>query len=419
MLIILSILVGGVLAKTFQEHLKQRNAQNTGIPQQTDAGRMQERTVFQKRHQAIGTSSPVPEKKIVAPRQGLPEPPRKAAAAVAPPHSALHCDDTRMRQAISRVGDHDKTLLFVIPTVNRPSDKNFLDATVSSLLTQIDRWEKETKGRRYFASIKISVFSFEPLTRNKAFHALYAKYHASHNNDALRRYVDLVELGDTVRFTNDNKYADKTLPKARLPEKQKQQTLDFVLMATVLEQSSAHTIVFMEDDIVLCDGSFARVVDDFCFLDSVHGKEWSSIRMGLGFQGIGIRTSKLRSLRRYWQHYYLIKPCDLLYDDWAWGTLAGANRYDDLLLMPTEPISERAYTRDTSNIIPRKLPHDVPALENMVLFGHKGTASTLDNKYHDAPYACYKNLRQHWPQSPNDYYDARCDKFNVWPCTQQ
>lgn len=332
------------------------------------------------------------------------------------PHSKMHCTADRWKQALANVGAQNKTLLFVMPTIGRPENKEYLKSSIDSILEPILAW-RQTGAAAYFAIVKILVVSFEPLQHNKAFAKLYASWHQSIDSDPLRQYVELLELGEDVRFRS--RYQDPPdLPPeiVRTNARHRQQTLDFATLLLLLEQRHAHVSIIVEDDVVMCKNALERLFDDLCFLDAVHGDRWSTIRLGMGFMSIGLRHESLHSLRRFWQLYYLVRPCDLLYDDWAYGTLPGALRFGNIQALSSRPIAPASFWNEYNDMQPRELADNMPIQEQLVLFGHRGTISSIGNKYSDAPYACGGKLRDMWVQPSKAFYDKSCDGFNVWPC---
>lgn len=418
LLLALTWLIAGSVcqSKTFETYLKQRNA--ASAPKKDAPVKKQDAPTKKPDAPSPQQQQPAkqqPAKQAVKPAPAQPTRTANNRPAAPVPRTELYCDAARQAEAWRRVGAHNKTLLFAIPTVSRPHDKDYLQNTVDSLLDQIEALA--ATRNRYFGAFRIVVFSFETLMRNSGFRRLHDRWHESAFNDRLRRYVELVELGENVRLRNSAPApGDKHLPP--MTDKHYQQTLDYALMFLMLEHRNAHVNIVVEDDLVMCAGALPRIVDDFCFLDATHGPHWGSLRMGIGFMGMAFPGRKLHSMRRYWQRYYLIKPCDLLHDDWAQSTLPGANRYDgvDFDMLPHTPISRSEFFATMHIFHPRQLPRDVPAQERYVLFGHKGDVSSVGNTNPYAPYACHEPLRDRWAQAPGHFYSAACDRYNVWPC---
>lgn len=307
-------------------------------------------------------------------------------------------------------GAPQRRLLFLMPTLARPSGVSYVRRAVDAILQQTMAHPVNTSR---FAAPQLLVCSFSALVEHPEF---AEHYYAQHYNATLRAHAKFVDAAGAFRARapgNVDKCGRVT------SAKQVQQTYDFAALLALAEQrTDLDYVAVVEDDALLCPHALARLLDDVCAVEQLRaGRPWSALRVGVGFTGVVLPHARITSLRHYMRRYALCEPVDVLFESWAQSVLPGSAYAEPLTAVPASPMACSDFQHTHYGHHVPTPAHRVPAfVERTPLVEHIGSVSSMNNVL-DPPFLCGANLRAHWPWGqPFDEQACPPERSNIWPC---
>ena len=184
-----------------------------------------------------------------------------------------------------------------------------------------------------------------------------------------------------------NKY-DQPGPQVR------KQTVDVMgLLDVVIDDIPSEHMMFMEDDVALCDGGLEAI---FYMIEKANRynlppdhEEWTVLRASYGLNGIALHGKDVAAFRDFCIDNLFLVPIDLLVIEWFAGK-HGAEPY----------VGKRPWTRYRYNI-----------------FDHLGQVSTFEGRRERKTPACFAEYTQTlWPL---EAWKPDCAKDDISPCNKR